>query len=271
MKICPIYPVLLAVAMGSGAVYRFQRPEPEIVLRKHILPQTPKAPPETVQGKPEPSLDFRAILPEPVKESATPVVTAHVQKPKPMPSKPSREGQQRIAAKRYWQNATKNFERQRERLDKETNPARRWKTIQSMARHVRIDTPSALDWAMGLENPKEKRAALEAINKHALSGIGARIEMDETGVPRIRETTVLSAIGSTGLVESGDYISGMVKGDGSTVYFKGLPLGKIVQHLRGQPGSEVTLVMERTASNGGAPYAFHVPVQRSMLVVQPPF
>jgi C-terminal processing protease CtpA/Prc len=124
---------------------------------------------------------------------------------------------------------------------------------------------------MSLENPEEKRAALEAINKHALSGIGARIEIDETGMPKIRETTVLSAVASTGQVESGDYISGMLKGDGSIVGFHDLPIGNIVQHLRGQPGSEITLLMERSAVPGGARYSFLVPVQRSLLVIQPPF
>jgi len=135
-----------------------------------------------------------------------------------------------------------------------------------------MDTPGTLDWAMGLEDPEEWRAGLEAINKNALTGIGARIEMDETGLPKVGETTILSAVASTGQVEPGDYISGMVNSDGSIVYFKDRPIRQIVQFLRGQAGTEVQLLMERVPADGSAePYSFDVAVQRSMIIVQPPF
>ncbi len=134
-----------------------------------------------------------------------------------------------------------------------------------------MDTPSTLDWAMGLEDPEERRAAFEAINDNALTGIGARIETDETGLPKIRETTILSAVASTGQVEAGDYISGMVNHDGSIVYFKDRPIRQIVQYLRGQAGSEIQLLMERASDDGSDPYSFDVSVQRSLIVVQPPF
>ena len=164
------------------------------------------------------------------------------------------------------------FEHQRLRFNQETDPAKRKNLIESMARNVQIDTLSTLDWAMALEDPAEKRAALEAINKNALAGIGARIHVDETGFPKITKTTVLSAVASTGQVESGDYITGIVNEDGSTIYFKNRPVQQIVQYLRGQSGTEVRLLMERIMPEGSdESYVFDVPVIRSIIVMQPPY
>ena len=116
------------------------------------------------------------------------------------------------------------------------------------------------------------RAALDAINKNALVGIGARIQTDETGLPKIVDTTVLSAIASTGMTEPGDYISGMMNSDGSFISFKDRPIQQIVKLLHGQPGTEVRLLMERASADGHAePYSFDVPVLRSMIIMQPPF
>ena len=141
-----------------------------------------------------------------------------------------------------------------------------------MAMNVRIDTLSTLDWAMSLEDPAEKRAAMESINRYALVGIGAWLDVDETGLPKIKETTILSGLASTGMAESGDYISGIKMEDGSVVYFKDRPLHQIVRLLRGQPGTEVHLLMERVPVDGRIePYSFDVPVLRSMIIVQPPF
>ena len=143
--------------------------------------------------------------------------------------------------------------------------------IRTMSRNVRIDTLRTLDWVLELDDPAEQRAALEAINQNALVGIGARLQVDETGLPKITETTVLSAVASTGMTEPGDYISGIVNEDGSTIYFKDLPVRQIVKLLHGQPGTEVQLLMERAPTEGNTePYSFDVPVLRSMIIVQPP-
>jgi C-terminal processing protease CtpA/Prc len=140
-----------------------------------------------------------------------------------------------------------------------------------MAGHVRVNTLQSLEWAMSLTDPAERRAALEAINKMSLSGIGARIEVDETGFPKIRETTVLSAVAATGQVAPGDYIVGMEDASGEAVNFEGLPARQVAQHLRGEPGSELRLQMERVAPDGSEAYSYEVTIQRSLLVIQPPF
>ena len=140
-----------------------------------------------------------------------------------------------------------------------------------MAQHVRFDTLNAIDWATNLADPEERRIAMEAINKSALVGIGAKLEMDATGYPKIQETTPMSAVGSTGMVEPGDYIVGMDDGNGDPTYFDGLSTAQIVKLLHGKAGSEIRLLMERKSEHGGAPQVFDVPVHRSLIVIQPPF
>jgi C-terminal processing protease CtpA/Prc len=172
----------------------------------------------------------------------------------------------------YWERQAQRFNGLLEQLAREPDPARRKALIRALAGYVRIDTLGTLDWAMGLQDPSEQRAALAAINHSSLSGIGARIETDDTGFPKIRETTVLSAIAATGLVEPGDYIVGMVDPDGQPISFENLSIQQVVKYLRGQPGSEVQLLIERLPSDGNAEsQTFGVPVQRSLLVIQPPY
>jgi C-terminal processing protease CtpA/Prc len=169
-----------------------------------------------------------------------------------------------------WDRMARKFEQQ-EQFARETDPAKRLNLIRAMSSYVRIDTLTAIDWAIGLQDPSELQVALEAINNKALVGIGAKIQVDETGFPRIRETTVMSAVGATGQVEPGDYIVGMNDGTGEPFYFEGLPAREIAQHLRGQAGSEIRLLIKRISDTENVPQTFDIPIRRSLIVVQPPF
>ncbi len=214
--------------------------------------------------------------PAPVSRSVQRTVTRP--KPEKKPAPVSRKAavqasaeQQRAARIKYWKRAEERFNSQWDQLDLAIDPEQRDRLINQMAQYVRMDTLGTIEWAMGLQDPEERRLAMEAINKYALSGIGARIQVDNTGFPRIEETTALSAVASTGMVEPGDYIVGMVNAEGQTIDFQNLPIHQIIQKLRGEPGSELMLLMERTGdANLGEPYVFDVPVQRSLLVIQPP-
>jgi C-terminal processing protease CtpA/Prc len=278
MKIRVIYILMMLTALGAGVTCFFQLTTPRRHAEKKVggLRAQTTAAPKTEESNPR--LDVRTAVPSLPKPSPEPANKgpAPTAPPKLAASKakeyPGTTAVNNEAATLYWTEMAHQFRRQQEKLGQENDPEKRMNLIRTMARNVRADTLRTLDWAMNLEDPAERRAALEAINQNALSGIGARIEMDETGLPKLRETTVLSAIASTGLAEPGDYISGIVKGDGSTIYFKGRSLQQIVQLLRGKPGTEVRLLMERASADGNAnPYSFDVPVQRSLIVVQPPF
>jgi len=275
-----IITILITTMLGMGAAYHvLHSPHPRTGSVSSATPTNVKE--EITQDIVEVDTpDIRSIVP--VKQSIPkeakkdiilsppPHVAASPSTPPPAEKNRTAE-QKNQQAIQYWNHRAQTFDRFMKQLDAEQNPARRSQLINAMARHVRFNTLDTLDWAMGLEDPEEKRAALEAINKDALSGIGARIEIDQSGLPKIRDTTILSAIESTGQVEPGDYISGMINGDGSTTYFKGLSIQKIVQMLRGKPGSEIQLLMERVPEQGGGALVFNVPVRRSMIVVEPPF
>ena len=217
--------------------------------------------------------DPPAAAPEPKAPStAKRIQPAH--KPPPVQRKAAQPTveQQRVAMIKRWKQTEDQFNRLWDRLEGTIDPDQRDRLINRMAQYVRMNTLDTVEWAMDLGDPEERRLALEAINQYALSGIGARINVDNTGFPRIMETTVLSAVESTGMVEPGDYIIGMVNADGQAVDFEGMPIQQIIKHLRGEPGSELLLMMERaSAENGEPPYPFDVPVQRSLIVIQPPY
>lgn len=259
MKIRVVHILIIIATVGVGAVLLNQPPPPDPVVPE----QEPVE--EIIELKPE-VRPIPPVAPNPViQEKVAPTP------PPPEPKKKKTANTRRVNT-RYWERAALQFERQWQALYDEADPNRRLNLIQTMARNVRIDTPGTLDWAMSLTDPAEMRAALEAINENALVGIGAHIRVDETGLPKIMDTTALSAIASTGMSEPGDYISGMVQPDGSTISFKGMPIQQIVQYLRGEPGTEIRLFMEREATGDNEqPYSYDVPIQRSMIVVQPPY
>ncbi|MEE9368594.1 MAG: hypothetical protein V3V05_06980 [Pontiella sp.] len=269
MKIRNTSLVLLSLTLGTGVVLYFQNLESQ--------PPAPEIIPETQPVIERPTVDdsvadIRSTIPEPIEPVPPEEMVAVAPEIKPMPPRPNPQQRRQIAHARYWEQVVKNFDLKWAQLEDEQNPARRKQLIQSMARNVRMDTLTTLDWAMSLQDPAEQQAALLAINQNALTGIGARIEMDESGYPKIRDTTILSAIDSTGLIEAGDYISGIVNADGSTTSLKGRPIREIVKLLRGKPGTEVYLQMERPGNNNQPePTSFDVPVLRSLIVIQPPF
>jgi C-terminal processing protease CtpA/Prc len=245
----------------------------------YLLIGTPSAPP----GKPQ--RELRPVSPVPAKvRIPVPVSTpapappqaktlppVRVQTPKTRPGpEPRMPIKSTPAQSAWWEQQLRRFNRLKDALSRETDPNRRRNLIRQLGAYVRVDTLSSLEWAMGLIDPEEKRTALDSINRHALVGIGARIEVDRTGFPKIRETTVMSAVAATGRVNPGDYIVGMEDENGQVLSFKNLPAAEIVQRLRGEAGSELRLLMERAPSTETEAYPYEVTIQRSLLVIQPP-
>ncbi len=260
--------IISTILAMVGAAYRFGRPAPRQPIEREstlakVLSTVPKKEPS------KPLQDIRAATPPPN--------PAPQQQPEPQTPPDIAEQTQELTPKQrrrraYWQRVAQQFEQHEEMLNQENDPAMRMRIIQVMSRNVRVDTLRTLDWAMDLEDPAEQRAAMEAINQNALVGIGANIQTDETGLPKIMDTTILSAVASTGMVQLGDYISGIEAADGSIINFKNLPLRQIVQLLHGQPETEVKLIMERAPTEDQPePYLFNVPVQRSMIIMAPSF
>ena len=252
-----------------------------VVALRRSAPERPLEPVPEVVDVEKPAVS--SAVPQPVREAAVPVeevadeqavdvlgdvaVPVADEEPRLSPEEKRRRAREMV----YWEQQQTYYERLLERLDQERDPAKRRQLISQISRMIRTDTELALAWAMGLEDEEEQRLAMEGIRKNALVGIGARIEKDETGFPKIRDVMELGAVGATGMVEAGDYLVGMDPGDGTTVYFDEMSLSEVVEHLRGEVGSQIRLFVQRFPEDGRlSPVSFEVPVTRSMIVVQPP-
>lgn len=273
MKIRALIITLTAAALGMGVAYQLLRDVagPPATEEFPLQPFRMTDPEKANSGIEQ---DVRpAPLPRPKPKSVRKVNITPVEATSPAArEQPKRNPPKQPDPAQYWELQARRFNGLLEQFAREQDPSRRKALIQALAGYVRSDTLGTLDWAMSLQDPDEQKEALEAFNKSSLSGIGARIETDETGFPKIRETTILSAIAATGLVEPGDYITGMIDPDGQPVSFENLSMQQVVKHLRGQPGSEVQLLMERLPSDGnGESHTFDVSIQRSLLVIQPPY
>lgn len=273
MNIRVIIITLLAAALGTGVAYQLLRPAPPTqIAGEESEPHARAAVPGLPAGENEPNKKQEPLPPPPPRSARKGDIIPGDAMLEAAAKQTDRTSPKQTDPAQYWDRQAKRFNGLLEQLAREQDPSRRKALIQTLARYVRIDTLGALDWAMSLQDPSEQRMALDAINKASLSGIGARIEADASGFPKIRETTVLSAIAATGQVEPGDYITGMIGPDGQPISFKNLSLQEVVKYLRGQPGSEVQLLMERWPIDGkGEAQAFDVSIQRSLLVVQPPY
>lgn len=278
MKIRWITILLIIVMLGAGAallVRHAREPQGLLETPRPPVPEAAVKPPvDTSTRSEQPS--FREPAPKPNTvpqiETITEAETPTNQPPakKPPPRRTTLEEEQNAALKRYWTTKQKLFDQLWAQLEQEQDPDKRRRLIQQMSYHVRVDTLAALDWATGLTDEEERRIAMDAISKNALVGIGARLQLDATGFPSIQETTELSSI--DGQVEPGDYIIGMHNENGEAVYFEGMPLPEIVQHLRGEAGTRIRLLMQRMPESGNSdPSTFEIPITRSMIILQPRF
>lgn len=254
------------VILGAGGVWLWSTQVPAYKpYEQPIFVSTtvePEAPVERIEY-PEETVELKKA-PQPttvVQQSAPKQQMQLAQKKGQYPKTP------KVDYSRYWKQQEQRFNSLVAQLDRTTDPKQRARLLQSLAQYVRVDTLATLDFIATLDLAEEQTTALEAVNKYALTGIGARIELDGTGLPKIRQTTILSAVESTGMAAAGDYISGMVKEDGTELDFKGMPLRQIVQNLRGKPGTEIELKMERASPGGRITYS--VPITRSMIVMDP--
>ncbi len=262
-----------AITAGAFLLYTHHAERPV----KHSAPETmipAEKPLPDVETTSTRSINPHSISPAPKprplkQKAAAPKTERHTSTEKQKPIKPNHP-KRPVNTAQFWEKAEERFSQQWDRLEQENNPTLRARLINNMAQYVRMDTLATVAWAMDLENPEERRMAMEAVNKYALTGIGARIEVDETGFPSIRETTALSAVESTGMVEPGDYIIGVRDESGNYVDFEGLTTHQIVQHLRGKAGTDILLYMERLSGLDDSAGTFEVPVRRSLLVIQPP-
>ncbi|MEW6303361.1 MAG: PDZ domain-containing protein [Verrucomicrobiota bacterium] len=103
------------------------------------------------------------------------------------------------------------------------------------------DTQMALAWINSLADPAERDTAMQELRKVAPVGIGAVLRMDDDGVVAITDLIPGSPASVTGGLNPNDRILGIAQGNEPFEDVRGMELNKVVEKIRGQPGSRIRL------------------------------
>jgi len=115
------------------------------------------------------------------------------------------------------------------------------------------DTAAAMQWAEQLPDPTERDGAIQAIRTVAPVGIGAALSIQD-GYPVINQLVPGTPAELSRQLNVGDRIVALAQGDNSFVNAHGVPLGDVVQMIRGAPNTMVQLqVLPADAPPNSAP------------------
>ncbi len=113
------------------------------------------------------------------------------------------------------------------------------------------DTAAALAWAQGLPTTTDQQLAAGAVQSVAPVGIGAIVGMQD-GLPVINSLAPGAPAALSQQVQPGDRILGVDLGQGF-LSTSGMDLEKVIDLIRGQPGTSVRLQLAQPGSNGFDP------------------
>jgi hypothetical protein len=128
---------------------------------------------------------------------------------------------------------------------------------------ARKNTDDAVAWANSFPDILERETANRAIYDAAPRGIGAVLNMD-AGFPTIRSIVPGSPLEGSG-VQPGDRLLELRESNGAREPLHALDLAKVVNLIRGEPGSEITLRLLRKNKNSGQLEEHLVAVTRGQL------
>ncbi len=111
------------------------------------------------------------------------------------------------------------------------------------------DTVAAMQWASSLADASDQAAALQGIQRAAPVGIGARVVSGDDGFPVLTDFVPGSPASMSGQLRPGDRLLAVSDGQGGWVDPRGLPLGQVVDLIRGAPNTQVSL---RVQDSGGS-------------------
>lgn len=106
------------------------------------------------------------------------------------------------------------------------------------------DTLAAMQWTDGLPDPQAQAAAREGIQRAAPVGIGARVVSGDDGFPVLTDFVPGSPASGNGQLRPGDKVLAVSDGQGGWVNPRGLPLGQVVDLIRGAPNTQVSLQVQ---------------------------
>jgi hypothetical protein len=125
------------------------------------------------------------------------------------------------------------------------------------------DTDDAITWAESFPDPAERAAAQQAVYDGAPRGIGAVLDY-EKGFPKLRAIVPGSPLEGTA-AKPGDRFVEVRTADGARHELYGRDFAAVVDMLRGEPGSEITLRVLRQNDASGQLEEQFLPIRRGQL------
>jgi hypothetical protein len=147
-------------------------------------------------------------------------------------------------------------------LENLQDPRVRTAFIEAQARErASGNTLEALDWADSLATQAERDRAHEIIYEQTPRGIGVMMRQDG-GFPTVVETMENGP--SAGILQSGDRIVQLSE-NGTTVDLYNQPFRRVINSIRGEAGTPVTLKVLRWDDDAGQMREMDVPLSREQL------
>jgi hypothetical protein len=143
-------------------------------------------------------------------------------------------------------------------------PSQRKEAIEALGRALAVqNTDDAINWANSFADPGEREFANQAVYEGAPRGIGAVLGIEQ-GFPLIRDIVPGSPLDGSG-AQPGDQIVELWEANGPKQTLYARDLNTIVNLIRGEPGSELTLRLLRDNKTTGQWEEHVVPVTRGQL------
>jgi hypothetical protein len=143
------------------------------------------------------------------------------------------------------------------------DPQLRGVAIEARARSLASEnTLAALDWADNLPTQPERDRAHEVIYDVTPRGIGALMRQ-EGGFPTIVEP--MDGGPAMGVLEPGDRVVRITEGDGTPTDLYSRPFPEVIESIRGEPGTPVTLKILRWDESTGRMGELDVTLNRQQL------
>ena len=114
------------------------------------------------------------------------------------------------------------------------------------------DTSAALAWIQELPTVVEQELAWEVVKNIAPVGIGTQLSMDG-GLPIVSSLVTTGSAALSQQIRTGDRIAGIDSYGGGFVSTAGMDLRRVVELIRGQPGTSVRLQISRANAHGFDP------------------
>lgn len=159
---------------------------------------------------------------------------------------------------------TKDSDGAQKLLETVREPSQRETLLNIIGRTMAMkNTDAAVAWADGLSDPRERDIAQKGIYDGAPRGVGAVLDFFD-GFPTLRAIVPGSPLEGTG-IQPGDRLVEVRQPDGSREPLYGQDMQAVVNSIRGEPGTQMTLRVLRKNAESGALEERSIPVTRAQL------